>query len=54
VSAEDRRVLRQAYNRLRDGRPVDDRAGLAGQLAEFLGMPSRRGISAFNRVRETA
>jgi len=54
VSAEDRRVLRQAYNRLRDGLTLDDHVGLAGQLAEFLDVPSRRGISAFNRVREAA
>jgi UDP-N-acetylglucosamine acyltransferase len=54
VSAEDRRVLRQAYNRLRDGLSLDDRAGLVGQLAEFLDVPSRRGISAFNRLREAA
>lgn len=54
-SAADCRVLRQAYNRLRSGLSLDDRAGLAGQLAEFLDRPSRRGISAFSRpVREPA
>jgi len=53
-SAADRRVLRQAYNRLRAGLSLDERAGLAGELAEFLDVPSRRGISPFNRVREPA
>jgi len=53
-SAQDCRVLRQAYNRVRSGLPLDDRAGLVGQLAEFLDVPSRRGISGFGRVRETA
>jgi UDP-N-acetylglucosamine acyltransferase len=54
VSVEDCRVLRRAYNRLRDGASLDDSVGLVGQLAEFLDTPSRRGISAFNRVRERA
>jgi UDP-N-acetylglucosamine acyltransferase len=54
-SAADCRALRLAYNRLRAGLPIDDRAGLVGQLAEFLDLPSRRGISPFSRrVREPA
>jgi UDP-N-acetylglucosamine acyltransferase len=53
-SVADCRVLRQAYNRLRSGLPLDDRMGLVGQLAEFLELPSRRGISTFSRVREPA
>jgi UDP-N-acetylglucosamine acyltransferase len=52
ISVEDCRVLRQAYNRLRSGSSLNDRAGLVGQLAEFLEAPSRRGISGFTRVRE--
>jgi UDP-N-acetylglucosamine acyltransferase len=52
VSVAECRVLRQAYNRLRSGLTLDDHTGLVGQLAEFLDMPSRRGISAFSRVRE--
>jgi len=54
VSAEECRMLRQAYNRLRSGLSLDDHAGLVGRLAEFLDVPSRRGISAFRRVREMA
>ncbi|WP_208297351.1 hypothetical protein [Actinophytocola oryzae] len=54
ASAEDLRVLRQAYNRVRAGLSPDDRAGLAGQLAEFLDVPSPRGIAAFGRVRGVA
>jgi UDP-N-acetylglucosamine acyltransferase len=53
-SVEECRVLRQVFNRLRSGQPLDDRAGLPGAVAEFLDLPSRRGISAFNRVREMA
>ncbi|MFL6124780.1 hypothetical protein [Actinophytocola sp.] len=53
-SAADRRELRAAYNRLRAGLPLEDRAGLVGQLAEFLDVPSRRGISAFDKAREVA
>jgi len=53
-SAEDCRVLRRAYNRLKSGASLDDDTGLVGQLAEFLDAPSRRGISAFNRIREVA
>jgi UDP-N-acetylglucosamine acyltransferase len=48
-SVRDCRALRAAYNRLRSGLSLDDRAGLVGQLAEFLEVPSRRGISAFSR-----
>lgn len=53
-SAEDRRVLRQAYNRLRSGLSLTEGVGLVGQLAEFVDTPSRRGLSPFNRVREVA
>jgi hypothetical protein len=50
VPAADCRALRQAYNRLRSGLGLDERAGLVGRLAEFLDLPSRRGICAFTRV----
>jgi UDP-N-acetylglucosamine acyltransferase len=54
VSVADRQLLRRAYNRLRVGQPLDEHTGLVAHLTEFLEGRSRRGLSAFNRVREMA
>ncbi|GAB3897896.1 acyl-ACP--UDP-N-acetylglucosamine O-acyltransferase [Kibdelosporangium lantanae] len=54
VSVADCRTLRRAYNQLRVGQHVAESTGLVAHLAEFASEPSRRGLSAFNRVREMA